>query len=245
MPSSIWVNDASTGTCQLPDGRTCTFNGSSFASLSDGSTIYVGGKGPVSVSDASVTSFSLSASSGASTSASIQVSAFNPAVPDSPSGTVTLYINGVAYSTATLANGQATIAVPASAFSGAGTYNISVQYAGDGNFSMSAAASQPFAFAQLSAPVLLILTPTSGSSTTANVTVNGGIGNPTPTGTVTITIAGTPYITVPLVGGNASPNLPSSAFTTGDHAYAIVAQYNGDATYLAASSSSHNFTYTG
>lgn len=136
MSSSVYIG-AGRGKLTLDDGRMMTLNGlNNYATLSDGSEVYIGGEGYVSVPDASSVSIKLKPAAGASTSVGVTVSG---AVQTVPTGTVKVLVNGVLYTQATLdENGQATLAVGTDAFTnGNGNYNITVVYGGDSNFAPS------------------------------------------------------------------------------------------------------------
>lgn len=148
MPQ-VWVNDASRGKCQLPDGRTVSFNGSGSAAVSDGSSIYVGGKGPVDIPAAasqsllaSTTTESLNPTGGGgSTNVTVNVSGSGA----TPTGTVTLFVGGSQYAQATLANGQALFS-PSILDGFSGATPIYAVYSGDTLYSPSQSASQSFNF---------------------------------------------------------------------------------------------------
>lgn len=234
----IWLNDASSGTLGLPDGRIAVV-GPTGIQLSDGTSIAVGGKGYVDIgTDPSTTTLVLDPAAGSSTTARVSVASRQMGPQAQPSGTMTVFVNGTQYSQATLANGSANVFLPATLFTSPGDYTIRVQYSGDGNYSPSSS-TQVFAAGSVST-TSLVMSPPSGSSTTAQVTVSGS--GPTPTGTVNILINGVFYAAGTLTAGAVNVSLPTGAFG-GTGFYTITANYLGDSTY-GPSSNSQTFHFT-
>lgn len=132
-----------------------------------------------------------------------------------------------------------------------GTHNLSINYAGDNNYSASAL---PYPSVQLviskgTATVAVAGFPASAityaTTPTVNVTVTGVSGLPNPTGSVslmngattlagpvTLTLAGTASLTIPVLAVSGSP------YTN------ITVSYSGDNNYGSASSTSQTLTLT-
>ncbi len=142
-----------------------------------------------------------------------------------PSGSVTVSADGTPVGTTTLANGTGTVTT---ATLGTGTHTIDLVYAGDTNFSPSAAASigqtvNPVATVTSSSPSA---NPVAfGAPVTITATVTSAVG--TPDGSVTLTDGAATLGTVPLTAGTGSFNL--SNLVVGPHA--LVVTYSGSADY--------------
>jgi hypothetical protein len=148
-----------------------------------------------------------------------------------PTGTVQFLDGATVIGTQTLASGQASFPITMLT---AGTHQITVQYAGDTNFSSATSAAITQTVAQVSATVAANSTvnPSSfGQQTILGITLTGVTGGLTPTGTVTVTDTSvTPAVslgTVNLLNGTAS--LPINTLTVGSHS--LVFTYNGDTNY--------------
>jgi hypothetical protein len=144
-----------------------------------------------------------------------------------PTGTVTFFDAATSIGTATLdGSGNATIS---NSLLTAGTHSITVQYAGDGNFSAVTSA----AITQTVATVSAIVTATStvnpstfGQSIDLDVTVTGP--GAVPTGTVVVTDGGTSIGTLTL-DASGTAHLTTSTLTVGSHNLTFT--YSGDSNY--------------
>jgi hypothetical protein len=134
--------------------------------------------------------------------------------PDTtPTGTVTFFDGATSIGTATLdGSGHATISLLT-----AGTHSITVQYAGDSNFSAATSAAITQTVATVSATVTATSTvnpSTFGQSIDLDVTVNGP--GAVPTGTVLVTDGGTSIGTMTL-DASGTAHLTTSTLTVGSH----------------------------
>lgn len=153
------------------------------------------------------------------------------------SGTVTLK-SGIYTSTpAVLANGGATIVVPAGGLAVA-TDTLTVTYSGDYNY--NAATGTSTVAVNKAMPAVTLTTPSSSITAlqplTVTVAVNGTSGNLLPFGTVTLTSGSYNSGAVTLNGGLASITIPAGGLATG--ADTLTADYSGDANYTPASATS-------
>jgi hypothetical protein len=148
--------------------------------------------------------------------------------PDAtPTGMVTFFDGATSIGSATLdGSGNATIST---SLLTAGTHSITVQYAGDSNFS----AVTSTAITQTVATVSATLTATStvnpstfGQSIDLDVTVTGS--GAVPTGTVVVTDSGTSIGTMTL-DASGTAHLTTSTLTVGSHSLTFT--YSGDSNY--------------
>lgn len=145
--------------------------------------------------------------------------------PPAATGTVTLVTGTVTSASLPLLNGvfNGSISLPR------GTYTITAEYQGDTTFAASNSAPVTINPAlQSTVTTLSLSSVVSGSATTASVQVSPA----SATGTVSlVSNTGNPLATLRLANGTAS-----STFTLPGVFYTVTAQYSGDATYAASSS---------
>ena len=153
-------------------------------------------------------------------SAIIVVTANNKAT-----GTVTITATGKDPVVSSLVNGSAVLVLSGLTD---GTYTVTVTYPGDGNFT-GAVASNQFDIGTgdlgLTVSVSNIVY---GNTATVNVNVNNKA-----TGTVTITVQGRDPVTLAVVNGKATLNVPGLAPGT----YTVTVTYNGDSNFTANTTS--------
>jgi hypothetical protein len=155
--------------------------------------------------------------------------------PQTPTGTITFYDNGVALETVPV-SGQ-TVAVGISTLS-VGKNLITATYSGDGNFNGATAASSVTVTVAALTPVNLALSasslnPIQDSSVTLTATLSSTVTSPTPSGTVTFYDNGVALSTVPVSGNTAT--FTTATLSTGNHV--ITAAYSGDRNFSPATSS--------
>ena len=153
---------------------------------------------------------------------------FTATLPATATGSVTFLDNGVSIGTGVISAGTATLS---SSTLAVGTHPITVNYAGDSNFTgaTSAVLSQvvnkggvTFAVGSSANPSVY------GSPVTLTITTTGSEAGVTPTGTVTVSDSlGWTAQTIPLVSGVAT--LTTSTLPAGTNTLTIV--YNGDGNY--------------
>lgn len=160
------------------------------------------------------------------------------AAAGTPAGSIEFLANGTVIGTSALSGSTASLTVSNLAF---GNAAITVRYAGSANFSAATGAlAAPIAVTGRAPQVSLSLTPSSasfGQDIVANISVSSPAG--TPQGNVVLTVDGTEYPTQ-LANGAASVTLQGLA--PGSHA--VSAAYQGQAPFLAASSSAGSITIT-
>jgi uncharacterized repeat protein (TIGR01451 family) len=157
-----------------------------------------------------------------------------------PTGTVTFTFNSTGYMTGTLTQGVATVVTNTLP---AGTYNVTADYGGDGNF-LSSSATWSHTVNQNPTTTTLTLSPpgSAGVGTlvtfTAIVSSTGGV---TPTGTVKfwdgVTVIGTGALNVSGVA-----TFSTSALAAGSHS--LKASYDGTPNFSPSSSARQTYTIT-
>jgi autotransporter-associated beta strand protein len=148
-----------------------------------------------------------------------------------PTGTVTFKDGATTLATVTLAAGSATFTTSSLA---AGGHPITAQYSGDSSFltSTSSLLTQTVGAGATTTSIASSLNPSAlGQQVTFTATVTGSPG--TPTGTVTFKDGASTLGTVALAGGTAT--FATTSLTAGSHG--ITAEYGGDATFAASTSS--------
>ncbi len=157
-----------------------------------------------------------------------------------PTGSVTLSGGGYTSAVTLLANGTATITIPANSLK-AGSISFSVTYTGDSNYSGTSGippGSTPLQVAP--APLIPTVkvapasaTPDSGATLSVPVTVSGS--GVTPTGTVTLSAGSYASAAASLTNGTATITIPANSLSAGS--VTLTAAYSGDATYAAGTGS--------
>jgi hypothetical protein len=150
-----------------------------------------------------------------------------------PTGTITLSGGGYASAATTLANGSATIIIPANSLS-AGNDTLIATYSGDTVYASTSGASAGTASLTVSATPLtasITVTAPAASDTDASlsvtVTVTGA--GMTPTGTVTLSSGSYTSGAITLVGGSATIVIPANSLSAGTDV--LSASYSGDPNY--------------
>ena len=179
-------------------------------------------------------------------SVSAQVSAFMPAAGNpAVTGTVQLVVDGARYgSPQTLVNGAATLPLPTGTIQ-VGTHQLTIFYAGDGNYVPSYAAPVGFALSAPGAtPTVVTLSGLPAQivlGAGANFTASVSPASPSPTGVFQIAIdGGTPGAPILLHGAVNTLSLPAAGLTLGAHTVAVF--YSGDATYGFSTSAAASYT---
>jgi sugar lactone lactonase YvrE len=163
-----------------------------------------------------------------------------PSIP-TPTGTISCSLDGGAATTVTLANGTATLPVPALAV---GAHSAVCTYSGDTNFTAAGPVTTAITVAQLSAQVTAA-TSFSGTSVPVGQPFNVNVaftlpgGGPVPTGTITYAVDGGTAQSATLVSGAVT--FAITGLTAGSHTVAI--SYAGDSNY-GTSGTSLTFTAT-
>jgi hypothetical protein len=161
-----------------------------------------------------------------------------------PTGMVTFFDHATSLGTATLAAGAASFTTSSLA---AGSHLISVQYAGDTNFSPST--SNTLSVVISAAPLISTTTALTGPATantgasiTFTATVTPASGTAKPTGTVTFLDGSTSLGTGTLSAAGVA-TFSTSALSAGPHT--ITANYGGDANFAMSTSSGLAITISG
>ncbi len=154
-----------------------------------------------------------------------------------PTGTVTFYNGSTKLATVTIDSSSSVVTYTSSSFD-VGTYNITADYSGDGNFLPSKSdvvvlKVVPVGTLTPTTTTLTSSAPSSsfGSQVTFTATVAGGMGNP-PTGTVSFLDGSATIGTGTLNNGVAT--FSTSNLSVGVHT--ITGQYSGDANFLSSTS---------
>lgn len=169
-----------------------------------------------------------------------------PAGTVSPTGNMTLTVDGATYKTAAVSTSAGvTSATFSVTLATNGAHNLQAIYAGDGNYTTSTSNSVPVTASTNSAAVALTVSPTQSNNTynpsaaiTFSAAVTSQTGGATPTGTVNFLdqATGNNINASPVTldsNGKASVT-ETAALPQGGNS--VVAQYNGDATYAASNS---------
>ncbi|HWE85230.1 MAG TPA: glycoside hydrolase family 44 protein [Terracidiphilus sp.] len=170
-----------------------------------------------------------------------------------PSGSVVLSGGGYTSAAASLANGSASITVPAGALT-AGSVTLSAKYTPDSAGSSTYNGASGSASVTVTAPLLLTpsvtVSPSSSSVPAAQaftviVTVSGGSGNPMPSGSVTLS-SGSYIAPATLVSGSATITVAAGSLPAGSNTLtaAYTPDANSSAVYAGASGSA-SVTVTG
>jgi hypothetical protein len=151
---------------------------------------------------------------------------------NTPQGTVTFRIDGMAQAPMSLVNGVATLTVTTLL---PGAHSITATYNGDVNFNTSASTPQTLTIGLATPTVTLVVTPLAtgrGQPITLTVTVAGLTGAPAPTGQVNFLDDGMAIGTGQLSGGTVALTL-SSLHAGANHLSAV---YAGDTNYQTVTS---------
>jgi hypothetical protein len=160
-----------------------------------------------------------------------------------PSGIFTFTINSVAQTPATVMPGNPSTATLTITTPGPGNYTLAGSYAGDANYSGSAATSVGFGV-QKSPSTLTVLPPTTSPTAGATFQVTVKLapqypGSTLPTGNVVVTVDGSGQTTAALVSGTTATVTLTAPATTGQHN--LQASYAGDTNYSTSTSASVAF----
>jgi len=164
-----------------------------------------------------------------------KVASASGSVTTTPTGTVSLTVDGTFIQALTLSGGIATYTFTSNTL---GVHNISAAYTGDTVFSTSTGASTVTVISSNSSVAMSAATTpaTSGTADAINITVTGAGVAPTGTVNVTVTLAGgttsTP-VGVALTPGTGSTSTATYSFLggSGPGSYTIAAAYQGNGTY--------------
>lgn len=158
-----------------------------------------------------------------------------------PSGSVSYSIGSGATESATIANGTATLVVPAN--ESAGTYTIAVTYSGDANYSAASPVNVQFSVASANGGGTLVSTTTTlkssaatanpGSAVTFTAAVAATTGTAIPTGTLKF-LSGTTTLATATLNGEGVATYSTSTLSAGTDS--ITAMYEGTSTFAASTS---------
>ncbi len=158
---------------------------------------------------------------------------------NTPSGTVTFYVDGVAYGTAvTIVSKIASVTIPTLA---GGSHQITAAYAGDTNF-VGSTGSLTLSVAPLTTDTLSLTSSATSVSQGTQVNFIGTVGytaSANPTGTITFSVDGvvtSGIAALPFYTGGIGATYSTSALAPGTHT--VTAKYSGDTNYAAATATS-------
>jgi Bacterial Ig-like domain (group 3) len=161
----------------------------------------------------------------------------------SPTGTVTFLNGSTTIGTAALSNGVAVLTTSAVAAT-AGSYTLTAQYGGDGNFNPSSGTASltvtnPAPISTSVAASASQGTVAAGSGYTISATLNKSSGTAAPTGTL-ILFDGTTQAGSQPVSTSAAASFAVTNATAGTHSYTV--QYSGDTVYATSTSAAFQVT---
>jgi sugar lactone lactonase YvrE len=152
----------------------------------------------------------------------------------SPTGTVSFLSGSTSIGSATLAGGKATFT---SSTLAAGSYNVTASYGGDSNFASSVSTANSFTVSATPVPIVTLTSSATtvppGQAITLTATAVAFSGSKVPTGTVTFQ-SGSNVLGQGTLNASGVATLQVSSLPVGVNT--LLANYGGDATFLAVSS---------
>ena len=146
-----------------------------------------------------------------------------------PTGDVSLSVDGTPMTPQTLSNGSTTFTIPGPS---AGSHDLSAAYAAQGNFDASSTTGT--LGVGPGATTMTLSAPTVSYGADGSVTVTVSATGVTPTGDVSLSVDGTPVTPQPLIGGSATFTIPMPS--VGSHT--LSAAYPDQGNYFLGSSAS-------